>query len=71
MAEWTSASNRVELQNLMARSLEQFPGLLLNFSQPIATRVDELLSGVKAQLAVKLFGSDLGVLASKGQQIEA
>jgi len=71
VAEWTSASNRVELQNLMARSLEQFPGLLLNFSQPIATRVDELLSGVKAQLAVKLFGSDLGVLASKGQQIEA
>lgn len=69
--QWTSATNRDELQRLMAIKLEQFPGLLLNFSQPIATRVDELLSGVKAQLAVKLFGPDLDVLASKGQEIEA
>jgi len=44
--------------------------LLFSFSQPIATRVDELLSGVKAQLAVKLFGSDLDVLAAKGKDIE-
>ncbi len=69
--EWTSASNRLELQALMEEELEQFPGLLLNFSQPIATRVDELLSGVRAQLAIKLFGPDLQVLASKGQEIEA
>ena len=70
-SQWTSASKRYELQGLMEKKLEQFPGLLLNFSQPIATRVDELLSGVKAQLAVKLFGSDLDVLAKKGQEIEA
>ncbi len=68
---WTSASNRYELQGKMERSLEEFPGLLLNFSQPIATRVDELLSGVKAQLAIKLFGPELDVLAAKGQEIEA
>ncbi|MDO6719099.1 CusA/CzcA family heavy metal efflux RND transporter [Psychrosphaera sp. 1_MG-2023] len=71
VSEWTSASNRYELQDKMERSLEEFPGLLLNFSQPIATRVDELLSGVKAQLAIKLFGSDLQVLANKGREIEA
>ncbi|SES81605.1 efflux RND transporter permease subunit [Thalassotalea agarivorans] len=71
VSEWTSASNRYELQDQMERSLEEFPGLLLNFSQPIATRVDELLSGVKAQLAIKLFGSDLQVLANKGREIEA
>lgn len=71
VSEWTSASNRYELQNKMERSLEEFPGLLLNFSQPIATRVDELLSGVKAQLAIKLFGPDLNQLAAKGQEIEA
>ncbi len=71
VAEWTSAENRYELQALMERELEQYPGLLLNFSQPIATRVDELLSGVKAQLAIKLFGPDLAVLAQKGQEIEA
>ena len=70
ISEWTSASNRYELQDKMERSLEEFPGLLLNFSQPIATRVDELLSGVKAQLAIKLFGSDLQVLAAKGREIE-
>ena len=71
VSQWTSASNRYELQDLMERALEVHPGLLLNFSQPIATRVDELLSGVKAQLAIKLFGPELDVLASKGQEIEA
>lgn len=70
VAEWTSAPDRYALQELMEKKLEQHPGLLLNFSQPIATRVDELLSGVKAQLAIKLFGPDLDVLAQKGQEIE-
>jgi cobalt-zinc-cadmium resistance protein CzcA len=46
------------------------PGLLFSFSQPIATRVDELLSGVKAQLAIKLFGPELDGLAEKGREIE-
>jgi len=68
--EWTSAENRKALQLKMEKRLEAFPGLLFNFSQPIATRVDELLSGVKAQLAIKLFGPDLDVLAQKGQEIE-
>lgn len=71
LSTWTSAANRDELQDKMERVLEEFPGLLLNFSQPIATRVDELLSGVKAQLAIKLFGPKLDVLASKGQEIES
>lgn len=70
VSEWQSADNRAQLQVLMETKLEQFPGLLFNFSQPIATRVDELLSGVKAQLAIKLFGADLDVLVSKGQAIE-
>ena len=70
VAEWTSVQNRYQLQQLMEEKLAQFPGLLLNFSQPIATRVDELLSGVKAQLAIKLFGPELDVLAKKGQEIE-
>lgn len=69
-SQWTSATDRQALQRLMEEKLDRHPGLLLNFSQPIATRVDELLSGVKAQLAVKLFGPDLKVLASKGQAIE-
>jgi len=68
--EWTSASNRKELQVLMEEKMSVMPGLLFSFSQPIATRVDELLSGIKAQLAIKLFGPDLSVLAEKGSEIE-
>lgn len=68
--EWTSASDRIGLQELMEHKLEIHPGLLFNFSQPIATRVDELLSGVKAQLAIKLIGKELTVLAERGKAIE-
>jgi len=71
VSEWTSASNRYELQALIEKKLSVHPGLLFSFSQPIATRVDELLSGVKAQLAIKLFGPDLKTLASKGKEIES
>ncbi|MFD2235267.1 efflux RND transporter permease subunit [Phaeospirillum tilakii] len=70
VAAWTSAPNRPALQAEMERRLSLHPGLLLSFSQPIATRVDELLSGVKAQLAIKLFGPDLDLLARKGAEIE-
>jgi cobalt-zinc-cadmium resistance protein CzcA len=70
VSEWTSASNRQELQKRMEKKMAIMPGLLFNFSQPIATRVDELLSGVKAQLAIKLFGPDLDVLVAKGKEIE-
>ncbi len=71
VSEWTSASTRQELQKLMETKMSEHPGLLFSFSQPIATRVDELLSGVRAQLAIKLFGADLDMLAKKGSEIEA
>ena len=69
--EWSSATDRQGLQNLMEQKMSEHPGLLFSFSQPIATRVDELLSGVRAQLAIKLFGPDLDMLANKGSEIEA
>ncbi|HEC59277.1 hypothetical protein LCGC14_0808750 [marine sediment metagenome] len=68
--QWTSAQNRTQLQALMQEKMSVMPGLLFSFSQPIATRVDELLSGTKAQLAIKLFGPDLNTLAEKGSEIE-
>ena len=71
VAEWSSANNRHQLQELMEERMSTHPGLLFSFSQPIATRVDELLSGVKAELAIKLFGPALDVLATKGKEIEA
>ncbi len=70
ISEWTSAKDRKSIQALMEEKMSVHPGLLFNFSQPIATRVDELLSGVKAQLAIKLFGADLDVLVTKGREIE-
>jgi cobalt-zinc-cadmium resistance protein CzcA len=69
-SEWTTADSRAELIRLFNADLNEYPGILLNISQPIALRVDELLSGVKAQIAVKLFGEDLDVLRSKGVQIQ-
>ncbi|MDE0006412.1 MAG: CusA/CzcA family heavy metal efflux RND transporter [Rhodospirillaceae bacterium] len=69
--DWTSARDRYALQVLMEEEMSTVPGVLFSFSQPIATRVDELLSGVRAQLAIKLFGPDLDVLAEKGAEIEA
>ncbi|MBI2192699.1 MAG: efflux RND transporter permease subunit [Planctomycetes bacterium] len=69
--EWTTAKSRLELISILEKDLMEVPGIQLNFSQPIATRVDELLSGVKAQIAIKLFGEDLAVLEKKGKEIEA
>ena len=71
VSEWTSAADRKALQTLMEEKMSRHPGLLFSFSQPIATRVDELLSGVKAQLAIKLFGPDLKGLTQTGKSIEA
>jgi len=68
--QWSSADNRLALQALMRKKMEVMPGLLIAFTQPIAMRVDELISGVKAALAIKLFGPDLKVLAEKGREIE-
>lgn len=67
--EWKSAHSRDELIRKMEEKLSQYPGILLNISQPIAMRVDELLSGVKAQLAINLFGDDLDVLVEKANDI--
>ncbi|MDX8413314.1 MAG: CusA/CzcA family heavy metal efflux RND transporter [Mariprofundales bacterium] len=71
IAEWSSAHDRPALQALMREKMAVVPGILVAFTQPIAMRVDELLSGVKAALAIKLFGPDLKVLATMGKKIEA
>ena len=68
--EWKTGRNKAELVEAMERKLGEVPGVALNFSQPIATRVDELLSGVKAQLAIQLFGEDLDQLVQKADEIQ-
>src|SRR5262249_40568423 len=49
--------------------LEKVPGALWNFSQPIADNMEEAVSGVKGQLAIKIYGDDLKTLESKGEEI--
>ena len=58
-----------ELIGAMNRELEKMPGVVWNFSQPISDNVEEAVSGVKGELAVKLYGSNLKTLEAKGNQI--
>ncbi len=67
--EWTTAGTKEELIEKMREELEKIPGIGLNITQPIALKVDELISGVKSQIAVKLFGDDMDVLKGKADEI--
>jgi cobalt-zinc-cadmium resistance protein CzcA len=66
---WRQARTQEELEQVIREELGPVPGVLTNFTQPIAMTVDELLEGVRAELAVKLFGDDLDVLVRKGAEI--
>jgi len=61
--------NKDELIAAMDRELEKTPGAVWNFSQPISDNVEEAVSGVKGELAVKLYGSELKTLEQKGNEI--
>jgi len=72
-AQWRPAfrQNKEELVSAMDRELEKIPGALWNFSQPIADNMEEAVSGVKGQLAIKIYGNDLKTLEAKGDEIVA
>lgn len=67
--QWTTARTKDELVDAMRRRVEGFPGVEFNFSQVIQTRNDELVSGINAQIAVKVFGEDQDSLARVAEQI--
>jgi cobalt-zinc-cadmium resistance protein CzcA len=69
--EWTTASSPEDLVLAMQQRLGEVPGVQMNFTQPIAAAVDELLTGIRAQIAIKLFGDDLDVLLEKAGEIAA
>jgi cobalt-zinc-cadmium resistance protein CzcA len=68
--QWRPAfhKNKEELIAAMNRELEKTPGVLWGFSQPIADNVEEAVSGIKGQLAAKIYGEDLKVLEDKAEQ---
>ncbi|MDP4238906.1 MAG: CusA/CzcA family heavy metal efflux RND transporter [Bacteroidota bacterium] len=68
--EWTSAKTREELVGKMEEALIPLAGVKFEFQQPIQMRTNELLSGSKQDIAVKIFGDDLNTLADKASQVE-
>lgn len=66
---WKKAHEQEELVALIAVDLEAFPGIVNSIQQPIENRVNELMSGARTDVVVKLFGSNLDTLAYKGNQI--
>ncbi len=61
--------DKEELIRAMDHEVEKLPGVLWNFSQPIADNMEEAVSGVKGELAVKIYGTDLKLLEGKGDEI--
>ncbi len=68
--QWTKAKTQAELTDLIQKEIRPFLGPRFAFSQPIKLRLDEMISGVRADLAVKLFGDDIKTLQKKAGEID-
>ncbi len=68
--EWTTGRTKDELIGAMSEALSAMPGVAFNFTQPMAMRLDEVVSGVKADVAVKIFGPDAATLERLGEQVQ-
>lgn len=69
--EWTSAHTREELAEKMGKALQAVPGVTFGFQQPIQMRFNELISGVRQDIGIKIFGEDLQVLADLAKKVGA
>ena len=69
-AEWTSAKTTPELMEKMEETLSAIPGLEAEISQPIQMRNNELLTGIKQDVAIKIFGEDLDVLTQQAGKVK-
>lgn len=67
--KWRRDMSQAELEEIIREEFGEIPGALVNFTQPIQMTVDELLEGVRAELAIKLFGDDLEVLKIEAEKI--
>ncbi|KPK87797.1 MAG: multidrug transporter AcrB [Bacteroides sp. SM23_62_1] len=68
--EWISADSKEELANRLKEALLVIPGIDYEFTQPIEMRFNELITGVRADLAIKIFGEDLDILAEKAIEVK-
>ncbi len=68
-SQWTRFEDKEQLIAALSTELSSWPGIQLNFTQPIQNAFDELLSGIRAQLAIKIYGEDLDVLREKADAI--
>lgn len=66
--EWTSADTKEELMEKMEEALSDIPGATTEFSQPIQMRFNELMTGVRSDVAVKIYGEDIETLVAKGDE---
>ena len=67
--EWRRPRNQAWVERELRAAIGEPPGVLVNFTQPIEMSIDELLEGVRAELAIKLFGEDLGRLRTLAERI--
>lgn len=68
-SEWTSADNWEDLANLMKEEMEAIPGANIEISQPIQMRFNELMTGSRSDIAIKIFGDDLEILDNKAKEM--
>ncbi len=68
--DWTTGRDKDALIEALATALQAMPGVTFNFTQPMAMRLDEVISGVKADVAVKVFGQDAATLERLGAVVE-
>ncbi len=66
---WKKAETMEELSEKMKKSLSALPGVSFEFTQPIQMRFNELIAGVKSDIAIKIYGEDLNILLSKAQEV--
>lgn len=68
--EWVSAESKDELADKFKEALSIIPGMEVEFTQPIEMRFNELITGVRADVAIKIFGEDLSILADKADEVK-
>jgi cobalt-zinc-cadmium resistance protein CzcA len=69
-AQWKRATSQAEMVDVIQRVLRDMPGQKIALTQPIEMRMNEMISGVRGDLAIKIFGDDFDVLVAKAREVE-